>query len=237
MDHKAYVKALNDLAKGNAEYKVFNKRVVNTQKELIGVRTPDMRRLAKDVAKGMDARAVLEFLESADKNSYEQVMVSGFVITYAKLSDEEKIELTREYLKYTDSWALVDSFVERLGKFDEYLWWSFALECLKSDEEYTVRYGVIRLMESFLDEVHLAEVFRALRGVKHEGYYVKMGMAWLYATAAIQDFDGTIAEMERKGADPWTRGKALQKMLESYRVTDEQKALIRELRIKQKDHR
>jgi len=117
-----------------------------------------------------------------------------------------------------------------MKKFNEILWWDYAVECLASDEEFTVRYGVMRLMESFLDETHLKKVFRALRKVKHEGYYVKMGMAWLYATAAIQDFEGTINELERKGTDRWTRGKSLQKMIESYRISDEQKEIIREKR-------
>jgi len=230
MDQKAFIKALKELSKGNAEYATFNKRIVNTQKELLGVRTPDMRKLAKEIAKGMNADDIAEFFEAIDKNSFEQVMVCGFIIVYAKITEEEKIEFTREFLKHADSWALIDLFTSKMKRFDEKLWWDYAVECLKSDEEYTVRYGVMRLMESFLDEAHLKKVFRALRGVKHEGYYVKMGMAWLYATAAIQDFEDTIAEVERKSTDRWTRNKSLQKMIESYRITDEQKALIRELR-------
>jgi len=221
---------LKSLAQGNAEYAAFNKRVVNTRKELLGVRTPEMRKLAKELAKGMDASDVRAFLGQADKNCYEQVMVAGFVIVYAKLSETDKIALTREYLKYADSWALIDCFADKMKRFDEKLWWDFAMECIASEEEYTVRYGVMRLMESFLDEEHLKDVFKALRCVKHEGYYVKMGIAWLYATAALIDFGGVIFEVNRKTTDPWIRKKALQKMIESYRITDEQKTRIRELR-------
>ena len=237
MDHEAFAKTLKELAKDNAKYAEFNSNVVNTQKKVLGVRVPDMRKLAKDIAKGMDTSAVLEFLKEADKDIYEEVAVSGFIIVYSKPSETDKIALTREYLKYADSWALIDSFVDRMKRFDKRLWFNFAEECLVSKEEFTVRYGVIRLMDSFLNEEHLTKVFAALRSVKHEGYYVKMGMAWLYATAAIYGFEKTIAELNRPSTDPWTRGKALQKMLESYRITDEQKTLIRELRKKRGDYK
>ena len=230
MDNKTLCNTLKELSEGNAEYAAFNKRVVNTQKSLIGVRTPDMRVLAKSIAKDMDAAAISAFLEAADKDSYEQVLIASFVIVYAKISEEDKIALTRKYLKYVDSWALVDSFADKMKRFDRRLWWDFAVECLASEEEYTVRYGVIRLMESFLTKEDLPETFRALRSVNHKGYYVKMGMAWLYAEASLRDFDKTIAEVNGPAIDPWTRGKALQKMLESYRLTNEQKTLIREIR-------
>jgi len=234
MDRKELEKALKLLSAGNAEYASFNKRIVNTNKDVIGVRLPDIRRLAKDISKGMDADAAHAFLACVDKNSYEQVMTAGHVINYSKISEAEKIALTREYLKYVDSWALIDSFTEKMKKFDEGLWWGFAMECLASDEEYTVRCGVIRLMESFLSDEYLADVFAALRDVKHEGYYVKMGMAWLYAEAALLDFMVTIAEVDSPGIDPWTRNKAYQKMLESNRLTQEQKELIRKIRKKGK---
>ena len=231
MERKAFLKALRELSAGNAEYKSFNKRIVNTEKDVIGVRLPDLRRLARDISKGMDPAAVLAFLEEADKNSYEQVMVAGLVIDYAKISENEKIELTSEYLKHVDSWALIDSFVSKLPKrFDEKLWWDLAIKCLASDEEFTVRYGVIRLMESFIAKEYLPDVFAALRRVKHKGYYVKMGMAWLYAETALRDFQKTVEEVCSEKTDPWTRSKAFQKMLESYRITDEQKAFIRSIR-------
>ena len=232
---RKYLNTLKELATGNAEYASFNRRIVNTKKEVIGVRLPDIRQLAKQISKGMDAAAILSFIEDADKDSYEQVMTSGLVICYAKITEEEKISLTREYLKDVDSWAPIDSFTDKMKKFDANLWWDFVVECLKSSEEYTVRYGVIRLMESFLTENYLPKTFKLLRSVKHEGYYVKMGMAWLYAEASLKAFELTMKEMDSSSIDSWTRRKALQKMLESYRLTDEQKVLIRQKRSELKD--
>ena len=230
IDRETYVKTLKELAKGNSEYAAFNKRIVNTKMNMIGVRLPDMRKLAKEISKGMDKKAVFAFLKEADKDSYEEVIMAGLVIDYSKVTDEEKIDLTREYLKYTDSWAQIDTFAGKLKKPDEKLWWDFTVECLHSSAEFTARYGVIRLMETFLTKEYIPKVFKALRGVRNDGYYVKMGMAWLYAEASLRDFEATMAEMDQPAVDQWTRKKALQKMLESYRLTAGQKMLIREKR-------
>jgi 3-methyladenine DNA glycosylase AlkD len=227
MDKKAFLSKLQKLSEGNAEYASFNKRIVNTKKDVIGVRLPDIRRLAKEISKGMDYAAVFSFIKSIDINSYEQTLTSGLVIDYAEISDAEKIELTREYLKYVDSWAHIDSFVSPQKKPDDGLLWDFAIECLDKEEEFTVRYGVICLMKSFLTKDNIPNVFRILRGVRNEAYYVKMGMAWLYAEASLQDFEMTIKEMGNLEIDVWTRRKGLQKMLESNRLTAEQKSCIR----------
>jgi 3-methyladenine DNA glycosylase AlkD len=233
MEKRVYLQTLKELSAGNAEYAAFNKRIVNTEKEVIGVRMPDLRRLSKEIAKGMNGASILAFIGQADKNIYEQVMVCGLLIVYAKISGEEKISLTREYLKHVDSWAHIDCFVDRMKLFDKKLWWDFAIECLESDKEFTARYGVIRLMISFLDEEHLSGVFEAIRCVQnnaYNAYYVQIGMAWLYAEASLIDFMTTIAEADSPGIDPWIRKKAFQKMLESYRISQEQKELIRKIR-------
>jgi 3-methyladenine DNA glycosylase AlkD len=223
-------KKLNALAKGNSEYAVFNKKIAKTDKDVLGVRMPDMRRLAKSLAGGMDAKAVREVLKAADKRVYEQVLLPGLLINYVKLTDRERISLAREYLKYADSWALIDLFAEKMKNFDKDVWRDFAVRCLASPQEFTVRYGVIVLMANYLDAASIDETFEALRGIKHEGYYVKMGLAWLYAEAAVEHYDKTLAELARPGLDPWTRRKSYQKMLESFRFSPLQKDEIRELR-------
>ena len=148
------------------------------------------------------------------------------MINRAKISDEEAIRLTRQYLPCVDSWAHIDVFVEKKRRFAGEVWWDFALECLQNEDEFTVRYGVISLMTNFLDEAHIDQVFAVLLNVKHDGYYVKMALAWLYATAAVHFFELTLAELENEHIDTWTRNKAYQKMRESRRFTPEQQAVI-----------
>jgi 3-methyladenine DNA glycosylase AlkD len=223
-------KRLAELADGNEAYALFQERIINTGKKIIGVRTPDIRKLAKEIAKDMDAKAARAFLRSIDTDVYEQVVLAGFVINRAKLSDAERISLVKSYIAWADSWALVDLFAEKMKHFDRELWWDFATGCLSSGAEFTVRLGVLLLAENFADDEHIAGVFAAFRGVTHEGYYVKMALAWMYSAIALRYYEETLAEVMRPGADAWTSRKALTKMLESRRFTDEQKEHIRSLR-------
>lgn len=216
---------LTDLAQGNESYAVFNRRIVNTKMPVIGVRVPDLRRLARELAPNMSAADISRLL-ATPSNLYECVLLCGLLINRARISDEEAISLTRQYLPCVDSWAHIDIFVEKKRRFAGEVWWDFALECLQNEDEFTVRYGVISLMTNFLDEAHIDQVFAALRGVKHDGYYVKMALAWLYATTAVHFFDLTLAELENEHIDAWTRNKAHQKMRESRRFTPEQQAVI-----------
>lgn len=216
---------LTNLAQGNESYAVFNRRIVNTKMPVIGVRVPDLRRLARELAANMSAADISRLL-AAPSNLYEYVLLCGLLINRAKISDEEAIRLTRQYLPRVDSWAHIDIFVEKKRRFAGEVWWDFALECLQNEAEFTVRYGVISLMTNFLDESHINQVFAALRNVKHDGYYVKMALAWLYATAAVNFFELTLAELENEHIDAWTRNKSYQKMRESRRFTPEQQAVI-----------
>ena len=223
---------LTDLAQGNETYAAFNKRIVNTKMPVIGVRVPDLRRLARGLAPGMSAVDISELL-TAQNESFDYVLLCGLLITHARLDDQTTIDLTKQYLPCVDSWAHIDTFIEKKRRFAGEVWWDFALECLQNEDEFTVRYGVISLMTNFLDESHINQVFAALRNVKHDGYYVKMALAWLYATAAVNFFELTLAELENEHIDAWTRNKAYQKMRESRRFTPEQQAII--LKNKQAD--
>lgn len=224
---------LGRLAQGNEEYALFNGRIVNTAKAVVGVRTPDMRRLAKSLARGVGFEELMLMFDEIDGGVYEEVLLAGFVVNYAKLTDVERLELTKVYLSFVDSWALVDNFVEKLRrKYDRELWWDYSLLCLKSDKEFVVRYGVVNLMSNYLDDEYLVRSLTEVRDVRHEGYYVKMGLAWLYATAAVRDFELVMGELASHCDDDWVRRKAYTKMLESFRMSDEQKVIIRGERAK-----
>ena len=223
--HDRVTAQLTNLAQGNESYAAFNKRIVNTKMPVIGVRVPDLRRLARELAPGMSAADISELL-TAQNESFDYVLLCGLLITHARLDDQMAIDLTKQYLPHVDSWAHIDIFVEKKRRFAGEMWQDFALECLRSEAEFTVRYGIVSLMTNFLDEVHIDQVFAALRGIKHDGYYVKMALAWLYATAAVNFFELTLAELENGHIDAWTRNKAYQKMRESRRFTPEEQEII-----------
>ena len=192
---------------------------------VIGVRVPDLRRLARELASDVGAADISELLTVQDE-SFDYVLLCGLLVTHARLDDQTAIDLTRQYLPRVDSWAHIDVFIEKKRRFAGEVWWDFALACLQSEAEFTVRYGVVSLMTNFLDEAHIDQVFAALRNITHDGYYVKMALAWLYATAAVNFFELTLAELENGHADVWTRNKAYQKMRESRRFTPEQQDVI-----------
>lgn len=213
------------LAEGNESYAAFNQRIVNTKMPVIGVRVPDLRRLARELAPDMSAADISKLLTVQNK-SFDYVLLCGLLITRARLDNQTAIDLTKQYLPHVDSWAHIDVFVEKKRRFASEVWWDFALECLQSEAEFTVRYGVVSLMTNFLDEAQIDRVFAALRNVKHDGYYVKMALAWLYATAAVNFFEKTLAELENSQIDAWTRNKSYQKMRESRRFTPEEQEII-----------
>ena len=213
------------LAEGNESYATFNRRIVNTKMPVIGVRVPDLRRLARELAPDMSAADISELL-TAQNESFDYVLLCGLLITHVRIDDQTAINLTKQYLPHVDSWAHIDVFVEKKRRFASEVWWNFALECLQSEAEFTVRYGVVSLMTNFLDEAHIDQVFAALRNVTHDGYYVEMALAWLYATAAVNFFEKTLAELENRQIDAWTRNKAYQKMRESRRFTPRQQQII-----------
>ena len=217
---------LTDLAQGNETYAAFNKRIVNTKMPVIGVRVPGLRRLARELAPSTSAADISKLLLKAQNESFDYVLLCGLLITHARLDDQTTIDLAKQYLPHVDSWAHIDVFVEKKRRFAGEVWWDFALECLQNEDEFTVRYGVISLMTNFLDEAHIDQVFAVLRNVKHDGYYVKMALAWLYAMAAVNFFELTLAELENGQIDAWTRNKSYQKMRESRRFTPEQQAVI-----------
>lgn len=219
------VMKLTKLAEGNETYAAFNKRIVNTKMPVVGVRVPDLRRLARELASDVGAAEISELLTVQDE-SFDYVLLCGLLITHARLDDQTVIDLTKQYLSRIDSWAHIDVFIEKKRRFAGGSWWNFVLECLQSEAEFTVRYGVVSLMTNFLDEAHIDKVFAALQNVRHDGYYVKMALAWLYATAAVQFFELTLAELENGHVDAWMRNKAYQKMRESRRFTPEQQKVI-----------
>lgn len=223
--HDRVTAQLTNLAQGNESYAAFNQRIVNTKMPVIGVRVPDLRRLARRLAPDMGAADISKLLTAQNK-SFDYVLLCGLLITHARLDDQTAINLTKQYLPHVDSWAHIDIFVEKKRRFAGEIWWDFALECLQNEAEFTVRYGIVSLMTNFLDEAHIDQVFAALRNVKHDGYYVKMALAWLYATSAVNFFELTLAELENGHIDAWMRNKAYQKMRESRRFTPEEQEII-----------
>lgn len=225
---------LKKLSRGNASYAAFNARIVKTQQPVLGVRMPALRALATELAPTVTAKDLRALLRRRNV-PFEYTLLCGLLITHAKISDAEAITLLRRYLSQADCWAHIDTIVEKKRRFAGAAWWDFAVACLSDSREFAVRYGIVSLLANFLDEKHLNAVFARLRGVTHSGYYVKMALAWAYATAAVDFFEQTLCEVSNTRLDPWVARKSCQKMRESRRFTPAQQNTIRALHCQMTD--
>lgn len=212
------------------EYKAFHSKLMPTVDPdlVIGVRTPQLKKFAKEFAKSDMAE---EFLNNLPHKFYEENNLHGFLISLCKDYDEV-IRRLNDFLPYVDNWATCDMM--RPTVFKKHLP-ELLVEIekwLKSGETYTVRFGIEMLMTYFLDEEFKPEYSQAVAEVRSDEYYVKMMIAWYFATALAKQYEAVLPFIENRILDPWTHNKAIQKSVESYRITDGQKEYLKTLKIK-----
>lgn len=210
------------------EYREFHSNLVPTKDPdaIIGVRVPHLRKLAKELIKEMD---VTPFLKELPHQYNEENVLHAFFIEAIKDYDECLLELN-QFLPYVDNWAVCDSLKPKVFKkhldelVDEIQGW------IESTQTYTIRFGIEMLMNFYLDEKFSAKYLDMVAGVKSEEYYVNMMVAWYFATALAKQYDATIKIIEAGVLDKWTHNKTIQKAIESYRITPEQKEYLRGLK-------
>lgn len=211
-------------------YRDFHSRLMPTidKAKIIGVRTPALRKLAKELKGSETAEAFLKILPHT---YYEENNLHGFLVEAMK--DYDKcIEEVDRFLPYIDNWATCDLMSPKV--FKEHL--PELLEMIRrwiaSDDTYTVRFGIEMLMSFYLDDAFEMEYPGMVAAVRSEEYYVRMMIAWYFATALAKQWDAVIPYIEEQKLDTWSHNKTIQKAIESYRITDEQKAYLRTLKVK-----
>ncbi len=212
------------------KYKEFQKKLIPTVDEntVIGVRTPVLRKYAKDVS-GTPGAVI--FMQTLPHEYYEENNLHGMLIETMKDYDE-CIAYLDEFLPYVDNWATCDLISPRVFKKhkDELL--VKIKEWMASDRVYTIRFGMEMLMTHFLDEDFKPEYLGMAANVHSEEYYVNMMIAWFFATALAKQYEASLPYIENHCMDRWTHNKTIQKAIESYRITDEQKRYLKSLKIK-----
>lgn len=203
------------------EYQKFASSLIPTVsgEKFLGVRLPNLRKIAGKLAKG-DWRT---FLEHARDDSFEEIMLQGMVIGYAKGSMEEIRTWTQKFLLKIDNWSVCDSFCSGLKIARAYPeeMWEFLMFCIADGREYFVRFAVVMLLNYYVSEPYLTRDFKCLDGIRHESYYVKMAVAWA-VSICYRSFPGqTMEYLKRCALDDFTYKKALQKIMES-RCTDKE---------------
>lgn len=212
------------------KYRDFSSKLMPTVEKdsVIGVRTPDMRKFAKEFSKTPEAGM---FLEELPHKYYEENNLHGFIIETIKDYDECVREIDR-FLPYVDNWATCDLMSPKIFKKHKDELYVKIKEWTSSPLTYTIRFGVEMLMSFYLDEGYKDEYSKLVSEIKSEEYYVNMMIAWYFATALAKNYDEVLPYIENNILDKWTHNKAIQKAVESYRITDEQKVYLKTLKIK-----
>ena len=214
----------------DTKYRDFQAKLIpgKTAEVMIGVRTPELRRLAKELLKREDTD---EFLADLPHEYFDEDQLHAFIISGIKDCNKCMTEVCR-FLPYVDNWATCDQMSPKVFKKHRPELLGKIKEWIASGETYTIRFGVGMLMEHFLDEDFDPEYLEMAASVRSEEYYVNMMIAWYFATALAKQYDAVIPYIENKRLDKWTHNKAIQKSIESYRITTEQKEYLRTLKIK-----
>lgn len=212
------------------DYRDFNSKLIPTvdKESMIGIRTPDLRKYAKQLGKSSD---VIEFLQTLPHKYFDENQLHAFIISEIK-DFKNCIDEINRFLPYIDNWATCDQLSPKVFKKYHNELFEYIKDWLKSDKVYTLRFGIGMLMEHFLDEdfdILYPEIVSKIRSGE---YYINMMIAWYFATALAKQYESVIPFIENNSLDIWTHNKAIQKSIESYRITDEQKAYLREFKIK-----
>lgn len=211
-------------------YREFQTSLIpNIPKEqIIGVRVPALRTMAKQMLRDGSG---IQYLQSCSlpHETYDENNLHAFLLEGLTDFDDCMAELER-FLPYVNNWATCDMMVPPILKTQPTRLLAAIRVWLTSNDEFTVRYGLVMLMRHYLGAQFTPEILTLAASVKHDGYYVKMAAAWLFAEALAMRWDDTNPFLVREELPLWTRKKAIQKALESHRLTDEQKIRLRMLR-------
>ena len=210
------------------KFKTFHSRLCPNTDNIIGVRLPLLRQLAKEIAKG-DWR---NFLSNSKEEYYEEILINGLVIAYAKCDVEERLNYIESFVPKIDNWAICDSFCNTL-KFvnkNKEIMWEFIQPYLRSYNEFEIRFAVVIILNYYITEDYIDLVLKTLDNIKHDGYYVKMAIAWAISMCFVKFEEKTMAYLKDNSLDDFTYNKSLQKICESLRIDKNTKELIKSMK-------
>lgn len=212
------------------KYKEFHSSLCPGTNNIIGVRVPVLRKYAKDLSKEYK---IEELLKEIDNEHYEEIMLKGMLIGLEKTEMKTLQKHIEEFVPQIDNWAVCDVFCGGLKftKKHKKEMWEFIQKYLKSDKEFEIRFGVVMILSYYIGEEYLNRNFEIFNMIKSDKYYVQMAVAWAISICLIKFYDETVEYLKTNAKlDDFTYNKALQKGIESYRITDIQKQELRSLK-------
>ena len=217
------------LSMQDVPYRDFQRKLIPglAPETIIGVRMPQLRRLARQLRGTPEAA---DFMAALPHRFFEENQVHAGLIMQEKDFDA-CLALVDNFLPYVDNWATCDQLSPKALQTDLPRLMDSIRAWLASDHPYTVRFGVNCLMQWYLGDAFDPSVLEMVATLQHEDYYVRMGVAWYFATALALQYDAALPYIEQRRLEPWTHNKAIQKAIESRRITTAQKAALRAMRI------
>ncbi|MBE5996453.1 MAG: DNA alkylation repair protein [Lachnospiraceae bacterium] len=212
------------------KYQVFQAKLIPgiDPSSMIGVRTPELRRIAKQAAKRED---IADFFQDLPHRYFDENQIHAFAASEIKDFGKCIAEINH-FLPYVDNWATCDQMSPKVFRKHKPELLEQIREWICSEYTYTIRFGIGMLMQHFLDEDFDSSCPALVAGIRSEEYYVNMMIAWYFATALAKQYDFVLPYLEERRLDKWTHNKTIQKAIESYRITAEQKDYLRGLKVR-----
>ncbi len=215
----------------DSKYKSFHSNLCPGINNILGIRVPDLREYAKKLIKKYSFE---ELINNIDDEYYEEIMLQGMLIG---LNSKENFNVIKKYIEdyipKIDNWAICDTFCAGLKIVNQNKenMWGFIKQYLDSDKEFYLRFAIVIILDYYIEEKYLEEIFRIFNNIQSEYYYVKMAIAWAISISLIKYYDKTINYLKNNSKiDKWTYNKSLQKAIESYRITKSQKELLKNMK-------
>lgn len=222
---------LQILEKAENDYKEFFSSLIPNINNVLGVRLPVLRKIAKEIYKSEKWE---DFIKQTDCQYMEEIMLQGMVIGLVRKSPEEILELVKDFVPKINNWAVCDTFCVGL-KFtnkNKELVWNFIQPYFTSKEEYDIRFGYVMLLSYFIDDDYIDRVLDLIDNFRDERYYSRMAVAWALSICYVKQPEKTLEYLKTSKLDNWTFNKSIQKICESLRVDKSTKNMLKCLKRK-----
>ena len=219
-------------ALADEKYRDFHAKLVPGEQSIIGVRSPELKKLSRELLSGEWLKFLAEPCAAEQPN--EMLVLKGLVVGGAKCGYAEKLEYAAKHVPLLRNWAQVDSLAASFKDTAKHLEQAYAFiqPYLESQAEYEVRFGVVMLLSYFRTDAYIQRTLDNLTRVRHEGCYAKVAVAWAVSCCFISHRAPTLSLLQSGTLDDFTHSRSIQKTIESYRVSDEDKKLLAQLRRK-----
>jgi len=214
--------------KQDLKYKEFHSSLCPNVDKIIGVRVPELRKMAKEIA----VQDFAQYLSQAKDEYYEELLLQGLVIGYAKISIEDTFKYLKKFVPKINSWAVCDTTCSNLKITKKYMeeMWEFLEQYINSKNEYEIRFALVMYLNYFLTDDYIDEILCKIDKITNKEYYGQMAIAWLISFAYIKQKEKTEKYLLQNNLDKFTLNKSIQKICESYRVSKEDKEKLKQLK-------